>query len=377
MSTQAGPFLRSEVAAVMDLREVRYSQVSEDHFLIEEALRIGPDDDLLSIASGGDNVLALLLQGPRSLTAIDMSPAQAALLELKLAGIRRLDHTEFVSFMGAREDKGRSMLYARLRDGLPATARAFWDSRPAQIEAGVLHCGRLERYFRLFRETYLPSVWPAGLAHRLMEAPDLATQERTFEEDAATPAFRELVSWFFGQETMAEHGRDRAQLRHVQATDFGAHFMTRLRHVSTRLPLRGNFYFEYLFTGRYRDLAAGPPYLRPHTFARLKDLLERVTVVTDELERFLTASPPLAFSKANLSDVFEYMSEELSERVLAALASRLRPGGRLAYWNLFVPRSRPESLRAILRRDPGLGRDLWQRDRCPFYSAFQVEEVLP
>jgi S-adenosylmethionine-diacylglycerol 3-amino-3-carboxypropyl transferase len=51
-------------------------------------------------------------------------------------------------------------------------------------------------------------------------------------------------------------------------------------------------------------------------------------------------------------------------------------GGRLAFWNLFVPRESPISQRDRIRPLPRLSRALARRDRAWFYSAFHVEEVL-
>jgi S-adenosylmethionine-diacylglycerol 3-amino-3-carboxypropyl transferase len=367
--------LSSEVARELDFDLVRYSQVWEDSRLLDHSLEIGPDDDVLSITSGGCNVLALLLQAPRSITAIDMSPAQTALAELKLAGIRRLDHPDFACLVGARDGRDRWALYRRVRDDLAERSVDFWDAHRADIEAGVIHCGRLESYFRVFREDHLPQVWPEGLAERLLDAPSVAAQARLFREEADTEAFRELLGWYAGRTMLARHGRDPAQFRHVGDQDVGRHFVERFRHVCTRVPLRGNFYVEYFLTGRYRDLSSGPPYLRPHNFERLRAMLDRVVLVEDELERLVERSPPGGFSKANLSDIFEYMSEELAGRVFAALAGHLRSGGRLAYWNLLVPRSPPESLRDRLKSHSALARRLWRGDRSWFYRAFHVEEV--
>jgi len=362
----------------MALDEVRYAQVWEDHRTLEQALRVGPEDDVLSITSGGDNVLALLLAEPRTLTAVDMSPAQSALFELKRAGIRGLSHPDFVVLVGASGDAAgaRLRLYARVRQELPEAARRFWDAREGLVAAGVIHSGRLERYFRVFREEHLPCVWKPGLADRLLRARSLEEQARTFEAEAASPALEALLASYFGLDGMASHGRHPAQLRYVRERDFGRYFMARLRHVCTRQRLRGNPYFESLFTGGYRDLRSAPPYLRPSAFGRLKGLVGRVRVVTAELRSFLEACPEGEFSKANLSDVFEYMSEAQTQDTLDRLASRLRPGGRLAYWNLFVPRHRPPALSGRLRRRTALAGTLFWRDRSMFYRSFEVEEVL-
>ena len=63
---------------------ILYSQCWEDPELRAEALTVTAADDVLSIASAGDNSLALLPDGPRSVTAIDSNPEQLHLLELKM-----------------------------------------------------------------------------------------------------------------------------------------------------------------------------------------------------------------------------------------------------------------------------------------------------
>jgi hypothetical protein len=100
--------MQSEVKAAVDFSFIRYSVVWEDIDLLYRALRIGPDDDVLSITSAGCNVLGLLLHQPRSLIAIDLNPTQNALLELKMAGIRQLDHDDFLAFIGIRPAANRT-----------------------------------------------------------------------------------------------------------------------------------------------------------------------------------------------------------------------------------------------------------------------------
>jgi len=345
---------------------IRYSQVWEDHALLEAALAIGPDDDVLSITSAGDNVLALLLCEPRSVTAVDLNPAQQALLELKLAAIRRLDHAAFACLCGARDGFDRAALYREVRSDLSEATRAFWD---AQLPPSLLDCGRLERYIGKFHHEYLRRLVSADAIARLLAAPDLPAQAAIFGREIATPEFERAFRGFFGREELAREGRSPEQFRFVAGVDVGAHFWNRFRYACTELPLRGNFYLEYALTWRYADLETGPPYLRPSNFARLRELCDRVRFATGELSTCLKAT---AFSKANLSDIFEYMSEHTCGKLMAALAASLRPGGRIAYWNLLVPREGPrERFRPLPQ-----AHELWRRDRSWFYSAFRAEEVV-
>src|SRR5215471_17275959 len=194
----------TEAAATMAQGGIRYSQVWEDHALLEQGLRIGPDDDVLSITSAGDNVLALLLCEPRSVTAVDLNPAQQAVLELKLAAIRRLDHSAFACLCGAREGFDRDALYREIRDDLSEPARAFWDAQ--KVASGLLDCGRLERYIGKFHHEYLRRLVPAEAIARLLGAPDLAAQSEIFAREIATADFQRALRGFFGREELAREG---------------------------------------------------------------------------------------------------------------------------------------------------------------------------
>lgn len=74
-----------------------YNTCWEDPRLDREVLELGGEDELVLITSAGCNALDYALDGPRRIHAVDMNFRQNALLELKLAGIRNLDHDQFCS----------------------------------------------------------------------------------------------------------------------------------------------------------------------------------------------------------------------------------------------------------------------------------------
>ena len=368
--------MRSEIAQEMSFDSIRYSVVWEDWLCLKNGLQIHEDDDVLSVTSAGDNAMALLLQNPRSVTAVDLNPAQTAYLELKLGGVRTLSHDEFAGLLGVRPHRDRTALYERARPHLSATSRQFWDQNTQLLVDGVYWSGRLETYIRRFHEEILPTIAPVEAVRRLLTAPTLEEQRAVFENELATPEFVAAFETYFGRENMAKHGRDPAQFRHVEKGNVGRYFYQRFRYACTELPLRGNFYVELFLTSRYADLEAGPEYLRPSNFERLRTLVDRVRPVTGELEELIRSESKGRFNKANFSDVFEYMSESLTDALFEAMAASFRTGGRLCYWNLLVPRHRPKSLGRRVERLKELAESLWRQDRSWFYRAFHVEQFV-
>jgi len=66
--------MSSEIGKKADFSLIRYAQCWEDADVLLEALDIRPGHVCLSIASGGDNTLALLSRRPERVLAVDRNP---------------------------------------------------------------------------------------------------------------------------------------------------------------------------------------------------------------------------------------------------------------------------------------------------------------
>jgi S-adenosylmethionine-diacylglycerol 3-amino-3-carboxypropyl transferase len=118
------------------------------------------------------------------------------------------------------------------------------------------------------------------------------------------------------------------------------------------------------------------PYaLRPEHFETIRANLERLEWYRVSIEEFMDRSRGRQFDRFNLSDVFEYMSLDHYQRLLGAIHRCSRAGARLVYWNMLVPRRRPEHLVERLRSLDDLADTLHASDRAFFYGAIRVEEV--
>ena len=101
-------------------------------------------------------------------------------------------------------------------------------------------------------------------------------------------------------------------------------------------------------------------------------------MVQGSIEDALNDEPCDSIDRFNLSDIFEYMSEENTAALLTRCIDHGRPGGRLVYWNMLVPRScpgPPHPLAERLRPLDDLAYRLHQRDRAFFYNRLVIEEL--
>lgn len=365
--------MRSEAAARADFSAIRYAQVWEDADVLLAGLDVQPGDVCLSIASAGDNALALLTRDPSRVIALDLSAAQLACLELRVAAYRTLTHPELLQLVGSRPSGQRAALYARCRAALGAEARAFWDARPHDIERGIGQAGKFERYFEIFRTRVLPLVHRRETVLSWFVPKSREVRQRFYDERWDTWRWRALFRLFFSRAVMGRLGRDPEFFRYVE-TDVAGAILGRTKHAMTVLDPVENPYMHWILTGTHGD--ALPCALRPEHFDTIRDRLDRLEWHALPVEGFLERPLERPIDRFNLSDIFEYVSLDHYHRMLEAIARRSRPGGRLAYWNMLALRRRPDHLAHLLRPLDDVAARLHDADRAFFYSAFRVEEVL-
>ena len=82
-----------------------YNQIWEDPSVDLEALQLAPHHRVLTIASGGCNILNYLAASEAQIIALDLNPNHVALTRLKLAALAHLpDHESFFRFFGMGAD---------------------------------------------------------------------------------------------------------------------------------------------------------------------------------------------------------------------------------------------------------------------------------
>lgn len=370
--------LRSTVQKRAVFQKIVYSQCWEDPVIAAEGLDLGPDDDLLCLSSAGCNVLALSLRRPRSITAIDFSAAQNHLLALKIAALQTLSWAEYVRFLGARPSMSRVSVYrTRVRRELGDDARAYWDACEDDLAPGIIHQGRFQKYLLMFRRHILPLIHSQATIERLGQLETREERERFYDQVWDNRRWRALFTVFFGRAVMSRLGRDPAFFQFVDKKSVGAEFLGRARRALIETAACDNHFLQYVLWGGYPDLERGPIYLRESSFATLRETTPRIRIVRSDLESHLSTLADGELSALYLSDLCEWVSAPHFEEMLCQIARATRAGGRMVYWNLLVPRSRPEALADMIDHHGELSRSLHARDQAFVYGSFHVESIRP
>ncbi len=365
--------MSSEISKHADFEKIRYAQCWEDADILLTGLDIQPNDVCISIASAGDNSLAMLTKNPSRVVALDLSFAQLACLGLRVAAYKMLEHKEVLELIGSYQSNRRAVLYQRCRSLLSNEVKAFWDAQPQLIEAGIGSAGKFERYFATFRNYVMPLIHSRKTIEKVLAQQTLEERHTFYGATFNSWRWQALFRVFFSRFVMGRMGRDPNFFRYVEGS-VSERILARAKHALTVLNPAENPYLQWIMTGYHPH--ALPYALREENFEVICSNLDKLEYHAMSLEDFLPRLEGERVHRYNLSDIFEYMSEENYQMLLERLVSAANPGARLAYWNMLVPRQRPESMSGRLRSLSDVAATLHQQDKAFFYSRFVLEEVI-
>ena len=310
---------------------IHYSNCHEDTAFVLSHIK-GSPRRILSIASALDNCLAMLLCDPEELIAIDYNDTQIALCRLKLCGIKHLEYEKFLTFLGMRQgDRGE--LYSRLRPHLDEETREYFDAHRYLIEEiGLVNCGRFEYYFQIFKNKALPLVHNRRTVDAFMNAPNLETQREFYRKRFCNARFRLLFKVFFSEAVMKRLGRDKDFFKYNEG---GLSRVLRGRFercIENNLNAE-NPYLQYILHNRFDVL---PLYLRPENFEKIKQNLDKIKIRKTDFWSEIESGEKYDFMY--LSDIFEYMSNDVMQRATREIHEALNPEGQVMLFNMINPR---------------------------------------
>lgn len=361
-----------EIAKRADFSRIRYAQCWEDADVLLKGLDIKPGEICLSVASAGDNTLSLLSASPAKVIAVDLNPQQIACLELRASAFKIFTYEEVLRFLGVTDGE-RAALYIRLRPHLSLSTRNFFDRHRVEVMRGIGHAGKFERYFEIFRNSALPFVHSPATIEELLTKKTEDERKQFFDEKWNTPKWRTLFRMFFSKKLMGLLGRDPSFFRYVDV-DVAEAILARTEHAITMLDPSINPYMQWILKGKFET--ALPHYLRRENFEAIKKNIDRLELRMGTIESVLEEVSIDSIDKFNLSDIFEYMSVENYQQLLVSLIRAGKSGGRLVYWNMLAPRSRPERMAPVLKPLTALAAQLHKEDKAFFYSKVVVEEIM-
>ncbi len=310
-----GDWVSGRVFRLVHENNLVYNTCWEDPRLDHEALQLTEEDRVLVITSAGCNALDYVLREPAQVVAVDMNPRQNALLELKIAGIRRLPfHDYFQMFGEGRLPRAGAIYQSHLRDSLSPWAQRYWDRRIRFFD----HPSR-PFYFRGTSGSFARMInWYIDKVIRsrpqveaLLQSKSLEEQQAIYHQQLKPRFWTKPLRFVMGRDTtLSMVGVPRAQRRQVECGYDGGivRFIEDcLDAVFGQLPIQDNYFWRVYITGKYEPTCC-PEYLKPDSFHRLKDgLVDRIEIHTNSVQGYLeTHQAPI--SRFVLLDHMDWLS---------------------------------------------------------------------
>ena len=371
-----------------------YNQIWEDPDVDLQALDLKAHHRLITIASGGCNVLNYLAADPAKIIAVDLNPNHVALTRLKLAALANLpSYDAFFRFFGQANDKANRGAYDYyLSERLDHVTRRYWEKhiplhgrRINMFARNLYHYGLLGRFIGILH--VVAKLHGKKLEHILL-ARTLAEQRVAFERLIA-PLFDHMSIRLLSKSPVSLYalGIPPAQYDELVSATGGnviAVLRERVERLACDFPIHDN-YFAWQAFGRGYDLTnreAVPAYLRREVYEVIRTRTDRVEVhhasVTDflkhqdahSLHRFVLLDAQDWMNPAQLASLWaeiDRTADTLDARVIFRTAGPESP----------LTRKLPAELLAPWQYLEAESRAFHTKDRSSIYGGFHVYARRP
>ena len=371
-----------------------YNQIWEDPRVDIEALEIDGDSRILTISSGGCNAMNYLIEGPRSVTAVDLNKHHIYLLNLKLAAIRHLpSYEKFFAFFGDGKGENTNTDYLRyIRPHLDRETRDFWESNT--LGGGVLYGDRISFFTNAGLYEHSRNGYFLRFFHQMARVfgckPDEVLKASSLEEQAqlyerfVDPFFDTFVIKTLGKlpVTMFGLGIPPQQYDELKK-DVGSGsvidvYRERTRRLACDYPISENYFAWQAFARKYDTVnrQALPEYLKEENYEALKAnadrLFTKVGSATDEIKH----SDPGTFNCFVFLDAQDWMDAEAMTELWSAIVEKAEPGSRVIFRTAGaespLPANLPSELLSRFRYEKESSERLFKEDRASIYGGFHL-----
>ncbi len=352
--------------------KIYYSQCWEDPYVLLEGLDIQKEDKIISITSGGCNTLALLLKDPKEVIAIDINPAQNYLFELKILAIKYLSYEDLLAFLGVSTCNNRLELFYLIEPHLSKDAHFWCKENICIINNGIIHIGKLERYFKLFSKFILPLAHSKKTIQSLFVKKTEEEQRKFYDNIWNTWKWRFLFTIYFSKRVTSNSARNKKLFKYVNTKNISNHYLNNVANSICNNPSK-NFFLHYVFTGKYNKENL-PMYLIKENLSIIKERVDRIKIISNDLATFIKENHEI-YNKYNLSNIFETLSVEKTSNIFIDIAKHGGNNTKLVYINHLVDRTFPEQLSNTIIHDIRNEEILNKKNMAFFYKKIHIDYI--
>jgi len=363
-----------------------YNQIWEDPTVDLQALELNQESRVLTIASGGCNVLNYLTATPAHITAIDLNPYHMSLTRLKLAAMKHLpDHAAFYDFFGyADREQNESQYESHIRPHLDDEVDAFWQGRSILGQKRI-HMFR-DGLYRNTRFGYFMRFlhWIARQTNyqpeKILSASSLYEQKAIFEQHIA-PFFDNKLVKFLGKLPVSVFSLGIPPQQYKAMKEQGnliGQYRERVERLACQFPIQGNYFAWQGFSHSYdhEKRQAIPLYLQADNYELIRSQLGKVDTHLGSMIDFLQAQAPYSYDRFVFLDAQDWMSDDVLCQLWTEIARVGKPGTRIIFRTAAaespLEAALPAELLAQFVYEGERSAQGFQQDRSAIYGGFHL-----
>lgn len=359
----------------VQLSKLIFTHNWEDPAMDEKALNIKEGDIVFTITSGGCNTLGFLRFNPAAIFCVDINPAQNYLMELKKAAFKKFDYETFSAFIGLKKTDKRISYYNILKRELSTDAQHFWNENLKIIENGLIMNGRYERFVKIAGRL-LRLLQGSNKTKNFFKLSSLNEQENFYNSKWDNARWRWIFKTMFNKKRLAKKGLV-ADYFHFDdgSSSFSESFYKRASHVMKDIPVQQNYFLQLYFLGHYSGTENIPEYLKKENYNCIEKNVQKIFPVSADSKYWLEQQPANTFDAFALSNICELMDDKDTHKLFVEVIRTAKPGARIIFRNLMIPREVPEDLKHVIIKNETLSKELQQQDRSFVYGKVAAYTV--
>jgi S-adenosylmethionine-diacylglycerol 3-amino-3-carboxypropyl transferase len=365
-----------------------YPQIWEDPVVDIEAMALAPGHRVVTIASGGCNILSYLTAAPVEIDAVDLNAAHIALNRLKIAAAAHLERYEdFRSFFaGANDARNVAIFDDLLAQHLDPETLAYWNSRDwrgrrrvTQFAHGFYRHGLLGRFIAM---GHFAARALGGNPAALMQARSLEEQREIFDRELKPLFEGRMLRWLLDSPSaLFGLGIPPAQFEALrEGRPMHEVIYERLEHLACDYPLSENYFAWQAFNRSYgtNEHAPLPPYLQRGNFQTMRDARSQVRLHNIAFTDHLASQPARRIDRYVLLDAQDWMGDGDLNALWREITRTARPGARVIFRtagrDTILPGRVRQSLLDQWHYRAEESAEFTRKDRSAIYGGFHLYE---
>ena len=320
-----------------------YPQIWEDPEVDIPAMKIDETSRIMTICSGGCNMMNYLTENPASVTAVDLNPSHVALGRLKIAALKHLpDYESFFLFFGCADDPKNIENYDKyIAPNLDKFTREYWEGysfphgrRINLFKKNIYKYGLLGKFIGM---VHLVSKLYGQNPRDLLKARTMDEQKAIFDRTLGPLFEKKFVKMMCGKpESLYGLGIPPSQFDELNESakgDMAQLLKARLERMACQFPIADNYFAWQAFNRGYdREKKIGVPrYLKPENYEKLKANVGKAKVVHTTITEYLDSQDAQSVDCFVFLDAQDWMNDDQLNELWSAVLRSASDGARVIF----------------------------------------------